>query len=227
MAATDPKSKKKRNLIIGGLFLAAGGAALLFWPKKAAAAPGAPAGPGPNPSTAYTIQAGDSLSAIASSRYGGKAAEYLAIMLLDRNRLSSAIGHLNLIRAGQTIQIPTREAVDALPSAVKDTYRRRWQAYVRVGTADPRYWGAAYNPADKDPSIAAPTPLPGGVAGISGLDFLAAMRPFGTPQLGSMVLSEVDPDLAEHFEMNVPGGIVRYGGNAPFPVSAQRGDFDF
>lgn len=153
LAALDPATKKKVMIgaAIGG---ALGLLAWLFWPKSAGASPREP---GPNPATDRTIAEGETLSTIAASLYGGRSAQYLAIMLLDRNRAnSSAVVHLNLIRAGATLKVPTSAAVAALPASVKDSYKARWSAYIALGNPG---WNANVNPATMNAVIGMPTPL--------------------------------------------------------------------
>jgi nucleoid-associated protein YgaU len=150
LSAMDPKKKKVALGIGAGVAL---GAILyfIFRPGKASAAPGEP---GPNPATDRTIAGGDTLSDLAKSLYGQ---QYLAIMLLDRNRQNTgAVVHLNLIREGQTLKVPTAAAVAALSPAVKDAYKRRWQAYVALGASG---WNANVNPASMNAAIGTPTPV--------------------------------------------------------------------
>jgi hypothetical protein len=150
--SADQKSKVKKAAVIGGALGLL--AFILFKAFGAKASPAGAAEPGPNPSTDRTIAGGDTLSLLAQSLYGQ---QYLAIMLLDRNRLNTgAVVHLNLIREGQTIRVPTAAAVAALPVAVKEAYKRRWQAYVALGNPG---WNANVNPASMNAVIGAPTPI--------------------------------------------------------------------
>lgn len=161
--------------------------ALLFGSKPKKKAPGAPLppgadAPGPNPSTPYVIRAGDSLVTLATATYGA-ANKAWAFAIFDRN---PELSNPNLIRAGATIQIPTAGAIESLPPAIRSAYVERWNRYIALGRRDARYFTAAANPGDADPSITRRTPLAG-----SGLGYIANLSPFG---LGSTMLATSSSD---------------------------------
>lgn len=124
-----PLDRKKKFALVGGVLTLVG--FLVAWSRGSKD----DKKPGPSPyyepeygAYAYTIRRGDSLTAIAKAEIGK---ESWALWLYDLNR--GTIGpNINLIRAGDVIQIPTAESIGAVPAAIKSDFEKRYVALLRA-----------------------------------------------------------------------------------------------
>mgnify|MGYP001579813447 CR=1 FL=1 len=204
----DPGKKKERGFATVGLLglLGAGTALAIYFGTR-----GRRPSPAPSPvipefgADAYTVKAGDSLTAIVRSLLGE---QYLAMWVYDLNR--EIIGdNINLIHPGQILQIPTRASVNAAPGREIESFRPRFAAldatYRRACTAGSYPYGTGRRNCGQNaiievgPDVSAPTVLPSSEPSASGSRFQYAQGFRGMSGISADRLGQWRPESGRHW----------------------------